>query len=205
MGKLGDWEVGTSQSPNLPKELLKRNHHEKRYLEKNLDHSLTLNELAGVAHFSPFHFHRIFTAMVGETLSQFITRIRIEKAAALLVSHPGKSITEIALDCGFSSSSAFARAFKDFFQMSASEWRAGSRLQDRKIRQTDRNMGQSLSNTGKDFDVSSAYIDPTTQTFKWRITMSAEKPLDVEVEVKDLPIMHVAYVRHVGPYKGDTQ
>lgn len=175
------------------------------YIEKHLDENMSLDDLARVAHFSRFHFHRVFHAMVGETLHQFIQRLRLEKAASSLILHPKKSVTEVALDSGFSSSAAFARAFKDFFQMSASDWRAGGHLHDRKIRQTDRNMGRSLSNTGKDFDVSSAYIDPVTQNFKWRITMAAEKPLNVEVEVKDLPEMHVAYVRHVGPYKGDSQ
>ena len=82
------------------------------YVEANIDKELTLSELAEVALFSPFHFHRIFSAIVGETLNGFIQRLRIEKAATMLVQNPKKSITEIAFDCGFSGSSAFARAFR---------------------------------------------------------------------------------------------
>ena len=51
------------------------------YIEANIDTALSLETLAGVAHFSPFHFHRIFKAMTGETLNRFIQRIRVEKAA----------------------------------------------------------------------------------------------------------------------------
>lgn len=95
------------------------------YIEANIDTDLSLGNIATAANFSQFHFHRIFHAMVGETLSQFIQRIRLEKAATLLVNNPKKSITEIALECGFSGSAAFARAFRDAFHMTATEWRAG--------------------------------------------------------------------------------
>jgi AraC-like DNA-binding protein len=70
------------------------------YIQNNLHKSLSLNELARVACFSIFHFHRIFSAIIGETLNDFIQRLRVEKAASLLLSNPKKSITEIAFDCG---------------------------------------------------------------------------------------------------------
>jgi len=111
------------------------------YIETHIDSNLTLEKIAGVAHFSPFHFHRIFRAMTGETLNHFIQRIRIEKAAVQLVGNKGKSITEIALDCGFSGSAAFARAFRDAFGQSASEWR--------KKRKTISNDRQQHGNGGK--------------------------------------------------------
>ena len=66
------------------------------YIESNISGDLSLEELAEVAQFSPFHFHRIFRAMVGEPLNGFIQRVRIEKAAAKLIADPRKSITEIA-------------------------------------------------------------------------------------------------------------
>jgi len=68
------------------------------YIEGNLDGDLSLEMLASVASFSRFHFHRIFKAMLYETLSRFIQRVRIEKAAMQLTSKPRKSITAIALD-----------------------------------------------------------------------------------------------------------
>ena len=76
------------------------------YIEKHLDTELTLDTLAGVANFSSFHFHRIFRAIVGETLNAYIRRLRVEKAVSQLVNNPGKTITEIALDCGFSGSAS---------------------------------------------------------------------------------------------------
>jgi AraC family transcriptional regulator len=60
---------------------------------------------------------------MGETLQVFVHRLRLERAAQLLVFDRLRSISDIALDCGFSSSSAFARAFKGAFGVSASEWR----------------------------------------------------------------------------------
>ena len=68
------------------------------YIESNISSDLSLEELAEVAHFSPFHFHRIFRAMVGEPLNGFIQRVRIEKATAKLIADPRKSITEIAFE-----------------------------------------------------------------------------------------------------------
>ncbi len=58
------------------------------FIEKNIDRDLSLEALAKLAYFSRFHFHRIFRAMVGETLNQFIQRVRIEKAAAQLIGNP---------------------------------------------------------------------------------------------------------------------
>lgn len=117
------------------------------YIESHIFSDLSLEDLADVAHFSPFHFHRIFRAMVGESLNGFIQRVRIEKAAAKLIADPRKSITGIAFECGFSSSSAFARAFKDVFQMSASQWRT---KQQGKNSILDSKECKAKSNTGQD-------------------------------------------------------
>ncbi len=55
-----------------------------------------MSTLARVANFSMYHFHRMFTAMTGESLNRFIQRLRVEKAATLLVNSPKMSVTEIA-------------------------------------------------------------------------------------------------------------
>ena len=89
------------------------------FIEDNISEELSLEVLSKVACFSPFHFHRIFRGMVGETINQFTQRIRLEKATAQLVGNPKKSITGIALELGFSGSAVFARAFKEAFKMSA--------------------------------------------------------------------------------------
>lgn len=93
------------------------------YIEKHIDQSLTLSELAGVACFSTFHFHRIFTTLTGETPIAFTQRLRIEKAAYMLCNSEELSITEIAFKCGFSSLSLFSRSFKKTFGVSSSKFR----------------------------------------------------------------------------------
>ena len=173
------------------------------YIAANIDKDLSLEELAGVAHFSPFHFHRIFSAMVSETLNSFIQRLRVEKAASKLVLNPRQSITEIAFECGFSSSSTFARTFKETFQMSASEWRSGEHTKDSKNRKTDSKENQPVGNIRQDFEVSSHYTPGTVKQI-WRIEMK-NKELQTNVEVKEIPEMHVAYIRHIGPYAGDEE
>jgi AraC family transcriptional regulator len=100
------------------------------FIEENIDTELTLETLAREAAFSPFHFHRVFSALVGETLNGFVRRLRLEKAASMATANPKETITGIALACGFSSSAAFARAFSDYFGTSASAFRnrGGKRL-----------------------------------------------------------------------------
>lgn len=84
--------------------------HVTRYLDQPLD----LDAVSRVAAFSPFHFHRIFRAMMGETLHEFVKRTRLERALYLM-SHTERSLTEVALEVGFSSSSDFSRSFKAHF------------------------------------------------------------------------------------------
>lgn len=175
------------------------------YIEANISKDLSLKELAAVANFSPFHFHRIFSAMVGEPLSGFIKRLRIEKAAAKLIANPKISVTEIALDCGFSGSATFARAFREVFGMSAREWRSGGYLRDSKIRKTNSKPNQQLSKSGEDFGITSCYIEGGIQNQQWRVRMKEKSHITAEVEVKDIPEFHVAYIRHVGPYAGDAE
>lgn len=83
------------------------------YIQKNIDKPLNLDDVACHANFSPFHFHRIFTALEGETPAEFILRLRVEKIARLLQEQNDTSITEIAYSCGFSNYTSFNRAFKD--------------------------------------------------------------------------------------------
>lgn len=94
------------------------------YIKLNLKRPLTLEELAQTASFSPYHFHRVFTSVIGESPAAYTRKMRVEKAASLLVSRPRMSMTEIALECGFSSSSQFAKAFKAIKGMSASSYRS---------------------------------------------------------------------------------
>ncbi|MCP4625414.1 MAG: helix-turn-helix transcriptional regulator [bacterium] len=173
------------------------------YIENHIDQNLSLEILSAVANFSRFHFHRLFRALVGETLNSFNQRNRIEKTASQLLDNPKKSITEIAFNCGFSGSASFARAFKETFQMSASEWRADGHLRHSKIRKTKSKYDQLIGKNRKDFDISSRYIDDQTQNPNWRIKMKGQE--QIQVEVKDMQELYAAYVRHIGPYKGDSE
>ncbi|MCG8687110.1 MAG: AraC family transcriptional regulator, partial [Desulfobacterales bacterium] len=173
------------------------------HIERHMDHELSLEVLANVACFSPFHFHRVFRAIIGETLNQFINRVRLQKAASQLVSDPKKSITEIAFDTGFSSSATFARSFKKYFGMSASHYRIKGKSPDSKNCKPKSKNGNQVSNIGEEIIRSSRYVDTVTKNLNWRIEMKDNKPLNIEV--KEMPEMQVAYVRHMGPYKGDSQ
>lgn len=177
------------------KEYISRINRVMDYIEENLDCPLSLEEIADISGFSQFHFHRIFTSFTGESLNRFIQRVRIEKAATQLLNQPEKSITDIAFDYGFSSSTSFARLFKEIFSKSASEFRKEGLEKISKIRKT-------TGNFRKDFDISMFYIDPRQNTMKWRIIMKDENK-QVNIEVKNLEEMNVAYVRNTGPYAGN--
>ncbi len=153
------------------------------FVERNLAEPLSLAELARVAHFSPFHFHRIFTALVGETPSAYVRRLRLEKAATMLRHHEGHSVTEIAFDCGWQEVSSFSRAFRRHFGVAASEWRKQC---------------QAVRNPGQVDDVGDA-----VQSRRKEGEMTTESLTPLSSEVVDRPAMTVAYVRHVGPYAGD--
>ena len=161
------------------------------YIESNLENPMTLEELAEVANFSKFHFSRIFQSIVGETPFQFILRIRLQKAASLIQSNKNEGITGIAYKCGFSDISVFSRNFKNYFSISASQYRTRN-LQNSNLSQQD-------SNCRQDNEKPTLYFCPELKTIKWRTNMKLNK----SVEVKDLPKMTVAYIRHIGPYKGD--
>ena len=176
------------------------------YIEKNLDRNFTLEEIAAVAGFSKFHFHRIFHIFIGETLFQFIQRLRLEKAATLLLNDPVKPITNIALECGFANSASFAKSFKQYFGYTATDWRNQIHTtftEESNLGKIGSKQGQRLRNTGKASITSNVYIEYINNTQIWRYELM--KNMNRVVEVKELPEITLAYVRYVGPYKGDSQ
>ncbi len=95
-----------------------------QYIKKNISENISTESAAKAAGLSPFHYHRIIKSITGESLWGYIMRQRVEIAANLLVSAKHKmSLTQIALECGFSSSSTFSRAFKEHFKISPSKWK----------------------------------------------------------------------------------
>jgi AraC family transcriptional regulator len=99
------------------------------YVDRHLDDKLDLATLAGVAHFSPFHFHRLFQALMGEPLGDYIRRRRLELAAVRLRAQLRIPVIQIALGVGFGSAEAFTRAFRSRFGCSPTEWRKSKRDQ----------------------------------------------------------------------------
>jgi len=193
------------QISSQQKEYISRINRVLDYIELHLAESLTLEELAAVSCFSPFHFHRIFRAFVGETVGQHISRLRLEKAATLLYSSPDKSITIIALECGFSSPTTFARAFKEYFSISASAWRTAVHSDESKKCKLFSKNRQPLRKPGEVFIQSSKYINVgNQQQLTWRIEMNAKPKMTADVVVKKADEMTVAYVRNIGPYMNNA-
>ena len=93
------------------------------YIESHLDTELPLKRLAKVAHLSPYHFHRIFRATVGEGVAEYVRRVRLE-AAAIALKATTDPVTTVAFNAGYGSHEAFTRAFRKRFGKSPSDFRS---------------------------------------------------------------------------------
>lgn len=149
------------------------------YLQAHLDEPVSLDELAVVACFSPFHFHRIFRGMVGESVAGHVRRLRLERAAQRL-RHTSKSVTDIALEAGYEAHESFTRAFRTTFDESPSEFRASHQAAI-----------HTAAASGIHYSDSAA-LDDFQQIVR-------RDPL-LEIRKHHLPSMRVAFLRHVGPF-----
>ena len=161
------------------------------YIEKNIDKPLNLDDIACHANFSPFHFHRIFTALERETPAEFILRLRAEKVARLLQEQKNTSITEIAYSCGFSNYTSFNRAFKKHFGMTAQEFRKFEKAVFAKDRQFYNSKGELLERTDRTIN----YEETNISTFKNDGIIQ-----NADIQVKRMPAFQVAYIRFVGNF-----
>lgn len=155
------------------------------YVMSHLAIPLRLSEVARAARLSPFHFHRVFQALMGETLAEFVKRLRLERALVMMAHAPRFSLTTIALDCGFSSSSDFSRCFKQRYGTAPSAfdldgWREahGSELQ--------------------------AMVSQSPRQYHVRRLPAANNPDGFRVKIRDLPARTVAYIRVLNPYQADA-
>lgn len=155
------------------------------HITRSIAQPLKLEDVAAVAGFSPYHFHRIFKARLGETLNAFIRRVRLERAIHMIWHNRDISLTEVALACGFSSSSDFSRNFRNFYGLPPSafdldKFRASGREQ----------MLQRLKDA-----VDTKELPPQPEI---------SQNLDgFEVQLRELPPRRVAYLRVLNPYEGD--
>ena len=147
-----------------------------RHIDAHLDQPLTLGELAAVAHFSPYHFHRLFSAwMAGETLGGYISQRRVQLGAHRLLTQPDLPVLQVALAVGFGSGEAFARAFRQRFGQSPTAWRQAWRAR--------RNLDQvALPLPEQNAPMSHAPSFDLTQ-----------------VRLVERPHTRIAYLRHEGP------
>lgn len=146
------------------------------HIDRNLDSSLDLATLAGVANFSEFHFHRLFGALMGEALGDYVRRRRLEGAAVRLRSQPLVPVLDIALAHGFGSAEAFARAFRARYECSPTEWRNSKH--DQVARKTGQAPRLDLREHGDNSD----------------------EDLAMPVKLIERAPVHVAYLRHTGSY-----
>jgi AraC family transcriptional regulator len=160
-------------------EYAERMHRVLTHIDQHIDQALDLPRLAQVAHFSAFHFHRLFAAWMGETLGDYLRRRRLEVAAMRMVAQPRLPVLSVALSVGWGSGEAFARAFKTRFGCSPSQWRALSKND------------QALRNPGQAWLPSQADDG-----------LSSQSPLETPMQVQliDREPMRIAYRRHIGPY-----
>ncbi len=174
----------TTASAENRSEYSKRMHRVLEYVDSHLDQTLELADLAEVAHFSAFHFHRLFAAWMGETLGEYLRRRRLEVAATRLLAQPAVPVLNIALSVGFGSTEAFARAFKTRFGCTATEWR------EREAKRRDSNPDQLGSNPGQAQKL--LQDDDETSHPKAEVIM--------KVKIIERQPTRVAYMRHIGPY-----
>jgi len=93
-----------------------------RFVQEHLDEPLPPDRLASVASLSTYHFHRIFSGLVGESLSEHVRRLRLERAAGEL-RRTDRSVIEIALGAGYDAHEPFTRAFRSHFGLPPAAFR----------------------------------------------------------------------------------
>lgn len=151
-----------------------RVHRVMNYVRENLDSDLRLETLARVACFSPYHFHRMFKATTGETLTAFVQRARLERAAYLMMASPSRKLDSIALEVGFSAHSDFTRVFKKHFGIAPSVWDRRTRLD----------------------------AQPIVEDFDLMVTRAHEQNGPPKLRVVEQPPRRLVYVRTNTPFLG---
>jgi AraC family transcriptional regulator len=96
------------------------------YIEQNYNSDLTLDELSMIASFSKYHFHRIFKSIVGESMADYIRRVRL--SSTTLQFKTNQKITQIAMNSGYETNASFSKAFKKHFGITPKEFAKNAKL-----------------------------------------------------------------------------
>ena len=150
------------------------------HVQRHLDQPLALEELARLACLSPCHFHHVFTGMMGESLVSHIRRLRLERAATRLM-FGAMPVVEIALEAGYENHESFTRAFRSAFGMAPTLFR--------------RHKGARAAIDAP----SGAHYQDRRGLKNFRAATAKGKTMNVTI--KRLAPMRVAFMRHVGPYR----
>jgi len=168
----------------MKEDYIKRINNVLLFIDQNLDQELNLEAIAKIGNYSPFHLHRIFKAITNETINEYITRKRIEKAASILLHKREITISELSLQYGFNSNSSFTRTFKKFYGISPKEVRQTYPDKFSKI-------GKMDSKNRQENGIFDQYICNINNHKNW-IKMKAK------IEIKEMPKLDLAYISQIG-------
>jgi len=166
------------------REYLKRINFVLDFIEKNLDADLSLEYLSKKAHYSPYHFHRVFLTVVGEKLDEFINRKRIERIASILLVEPNVILKDLAFRYGFNSDNSFSRAFKKYYGISPTKFKS----QEKEL----------LSKIGIEPFTTKKYIYSIDQINKWF-------KMNVKIMVVELEAIRLAGIMQIGGFENSKE
>jgi AraC family transcriptional regulator len=150
------------------------------HIHTHVDEELTLDGLARVACFSPYHFHYVFRGIVGEGLGEYLRRMRLERAWHRLLDG-SRTVAEVARDAGYGSHEAFDRAFRAQFGLTPSDARRASDVRAT-LAPADGRLAEALA----------ARLQ--------RILHPASDGSELGVATRRIEPMRVGAMRQVGPY-----
>jgi len=149
------------------------------HIQQHLDEPLALEELARLACLAPHHFHHLFTGMLGESLGSHVRRLRLERAASRL-KLTETPVVQVAFEAAYETHEAFTRAFHKAFGLSPAQFRRRNGVSAR-------------------IQIpSGVHYQQQKRPGRFRAAQLEDKTMNVTI--KNLKPMRVAFMRHVGPY-----
>ena len=178
-------------------EYFKRINNAMNFISNNIHRDPSLEEISQAASFSKYHFHRIFKALTGETVASFSRRVKLQKAAKHLLFNTQLDITTIALECGFSSSQNFAKAFKKHYNLSPSTFRKfpDTNPFHRKTANTNKSKNGNTKSNTRNALLNTEPYHANNFIQQQRIEL---RNYCMNIQIKELQAQHVAYVRTYG-------